>query len=521
MAINRRRVALGIAGLGTVAASPRTTQTAPVPKMFSLLDALTETERADVLAGINRRDITGKLADLLAWVHNNEPGGVVDARAVRGRWRWSSNPFTELPICRARLLTGSVEVTKDFNRGAITIPSEFAWQMTDTRIAPSQRISALLTDASPAAALVQTHVQSVWCSGEVGQRWIKLRYASDASRLSVGAPIALMGLQPFPAITHRLASNLDPSATRFAIAEPAEAARTIGSSSVYLRIGSEILHGAVSPNGSTVAVSSRGALGTTPSAHNRGSTIQLMVSKVFIVQEIANGRVRLDQSLPFTFQSAIGRAGAYRSRLEGRFTIDGAFDRRRSDVVIYHGLATTLSAGFYASGDFQITNCPHGGFFQMGAMGAVVEGNAIRGCGRPDLDLGAAVWSFGGGRNNQVSFSELADGHLALAIDNKSYGVPFYGLVDGERGSTYRFGRVSNFEYSVEVSGASDNSVMIHDLGRGIASPGYDDGAASGQTRTPVRARGNRVHIANGDAGIRSRGIDAALNQTTTGSTPS
>jgi hypothetical protein len=518
MAINRRRVALGIAGLGTVAASPLTTQIGPVAKTFSLLDALTAAERSDLLAGANRRDITDSVAGLLAWVHTNEPGGVVDARAVRGRWRWSSNPFSELPVCRARLLTGSVEITKDFNQGPVTIPSEFAWQMDDTRFAPSQEISALRTDASPAAALVQTHVQSVWCNGEVGQRWLQLRYPSDAGRLSIGAPIALMGLQPFPAITHRLASNLDISSTQIAIAEPAEAARTIGDSSVYLRIGSEILQGTVSANGSTVAVESRGALGTTPSTHNRGSTIQLMVSRVFLVQEIANGRVRLDQPLPFSFQSGIGRVGAYRSRLEGRFTIDGAFNRRRSDVVTYHGLATTLSRGFFASGDFLITNCPHGGFIQMGAMEAVVRGSAIRGCGRPDLDLGAAVWGFGGGRDNEIDFSELADGHLALAIDNKSFGVPFYGLVDGERGSTYRFGRVSNFEYSVEVSGASDNSVTINDLGRGIASPAYDDGAASGQTRTPVRSRRNRVHIANGAAGVRSRGADAALNQTTSGS---
>lgn len=477
---------------------------------ISLSDVLTEAERADVESGTNSLDITARIGAVVAAA---PAGAIIDATMLMGTVTLTADPFDGIYNAPVTFKTSNVTFKKNFNAGPIFLPSNFHWIADRTELRPLTPITAILTDASPASAMLMTKISSITISGNGGSSEVTLTYASDGTRIVPGAIMGIQGINEYPAIQHTLNGAINASATIIAFNNAAQVAATIGNSNpVYLKIDSEILQVSVMPDGATATVVVRGALGTTAAQHSNGAGVMLMSALRYRVLSVAGTRVTLSDALPRNFSGAIARVGAYNARLSGDLVIDGEYAFDGASAYVWLGLSSVLSCLFDVTGRLRIKNCPHGGFLQMGCSELHVQGHSIVGCGRPTVGLGSSIWSFGGGSANRVNFQILSFGSAALVIDNKSFGVPAYGLIDGESNSVYDIGVVSDFDYSVEFSGAKNNTVTIDRLADGIGMPMFDNAVSSGQTTQAVDATGNVVIIHNTTLAPAALGTNASNN---------
>jgi hypothetical protein len=519
-----RRAFLGSAA-GLAVQSPalagglaRTTGTGPT---FSLLDGLTLAERLDVLSGRNRMDLTARFSALLTQAAAQGPGVTIDCRAWRGDVVWSANPFAEIPRLPGTLLTGAVTFRKDFAQGPIYVPSQMHWRMAGTQIRPLRPLQAIALDASPAAAMVMTWMTTVEFDGRAGSRSLTLTLDGYSRYVVPGAQIGIFAAAEYSAIDQSLSRGMTARDTRLIFADPASAGPSLGgtpgsdgSSLVFLKIGSEVLQCVVDARGRATRVT-RGVQGTRPAAHAAGSRIMLMTMRRYVVTGVNGREVSLDGPLPRDFVSGRAVVGAVDARMSGDFTIDGEHQRGTTPAGVWMALSSVLGTRFSVEGAGRLMRTPHGGFMQWGCRDSRVRGALIEDCGQPDRDLGAAIWGFGGGSGNQVRFDRIRGGHIGVALDNKSYGIPYYGMIDGETGGDYRVGEMENVETSVAISGCSGNRVVIGRLNAGAAMPDFDNAVSSRQTTRAVASVGNAVVIESSPVVAEPTGRDAWRNEVT------
>lgn len=521
--IHTRRALLGSAAAtaGLTVATGVSCAPSQSPLTVSLLDVLTPDERMDVLSGRNRIDLTRKFTDLLTRVAADMPGATIDCTAWRGTVTWTDNPFARVPRLSATLLTGAVTIRKDFAQGPIYVPSHLHWRMSGTQIRPLQPLTAIQLDASPANAMVMSWMTTVLFDGRAGARTLTLTAPGFAQFITAGAQIGLLAAVAFDAIEQTLARGLTAGATTLTFADPASAGASLGAgpgsgstSTVFLRIGTEILQCAVDHQGRVSRVE-RGVQGTRAAAHPAGSRVTPMTTRRYVVTGASGTSVSLDGPLPRDFVGGRAVVGSVDARLSGDFVIDGEHRPGSMASGVWLALSSVLGTRFMVEGAGVLRRTPHGGFMQWGCRDVRVEGALIEDCGRPDRDLGAAIWGFGGGSGNRVRFGRVRGGHIGVALDNKSYGIPFYGMIDGETGGDYRVDEMENVEHSVSISGCSGNRVVIGRLNAGAVMPDFDDAVSSRQTTQAVVSQGNTVVIETTSAVPQARGRDARRNRVT------
>lgn len=521
--VHSRRALLGsfAATAGLAAATGASCAPAQSPGTVSLLDALTPQERADVLSGRNRIDLTRKFTDLLTRVAADMPGATIDCTAWRGTVIWTANPFARVPRLRATLLTGPVTIRKDFSEGPIYIPSHLHWRMTGTRFGPLRPLTAISLDASPANAMVMSWMTTVLFDGRAGSRTLTLTSPGFAPFVTPGAQIGLLAAVEYDGIEQSLARAVSAGTTSLAFADPISAGTSLGAapgsgsaSTVHLRIGREILQCVVDDRGQVSRVT-RGVQGTRAAAHSAGARVTPMTTRRHVVTGVSGTTVSLDGPLPRDFVGGRAVVGSVDARLSGDFVIDGEHDAGSDGAGVWLALSSVLGTRFTVEGACVLRRTPHGGFMQWGCRDVRVRGALIEDCGRPDRDLGAAIWGFGGGSGARVRFDRVRGGHIGVALDNKSYGIPFYGMIDGETGGDYRIDEMENVEHSVSISGCSGNRVTVGRMNAGAVMPDFDDAVSSRQTTRAVPSRGNTVVIEATPAAPEARGRDARRNRVT------
>lgn len=521
--IQNRRALLGsvaaTAGLAVVTGASCTR--AQAPGTVSLLDVLTPEERTDVLSGRNRIDLTRKFTDLLTRVAADMPGVTIDCTPWRGTVTWTENPFARVPRLRATLLTGLVTIRKDFAQGPIYVPSHMHWRMAGTAFRPLRPLTAISLDASPANAMVMSWMTTVLFDGRAGARTLSLTSPGFAQFVTPGAQIGILAAAEYDAIDQTLARGVSAGATALVFTDPASAGASLGAapgsgstSTVFLRIGPEILQCAVDGQGRVSRVE-RGVQGTRAVAHPAGARVVPMTTRRYVITGASGTTVSLDGALPRDFAGGRAVVGSVDARLSGDFVIDGEHRPGSSASGVWLALSSVLSTGFTVEGAGVLRRTPHGGFMQWGCSDVRVQGALIEDCGRPDRDLGAAIWGFGGGSGNRVRFDRVRGGHIGVALDNKSYGIPFYGMIDGETGGDYRVDEMENVEHSVSISGCSGNRVTIGRLNAGAVMPDFDDAVSSRQTTRAVPSQGNSIVIETTAAAPQARGRDARRNRVT------
>ncbi len=523
-ATRRNLLAAGLAGGGLAALTPGLAARAAVPHgqaTVSLLDVLTAAERSDVQSGRNRLDLTEKFSGLLARVAAESPGAIVDCGAWRGEVRWSANPFAEIPRLPATLLTGDVTFVKDFNEGPVYVPSSVDWRMTGTRFRPLVPLTAIRLDASPANAMVMSWMTTVLFDGRAGERSLTLTSPGFARYVVPGQQIGLIAALPNDVVEQRLAAAMSARDGGFGFADPASAGAGLGAapgsggaSTVHLLIDDEIVRCRVDDRGRVSQVQ-RGAEGSRATTHARGAAVRPMTTLRLRVVAVRGQTLSLDGPLPRSFVGGRAVLGAVDATLSGAFEIDGNQSRESPSQGVWLALSSVLGTRFTTRGGARLRRTPHGGFMQWGCVDSRVEGALIEDCGRPELDLGAAIWGFGGGSGNRVRFGEVRGGHLGVALDNKSYGIPGYGMIDGETGGDYRVDVMEGVEHSVAISGCSGNRVSIGRLNADAVMPDFDDAASSRQTSRAVSSQNNSVDVEVTSARPEARGRDARRNGVT------
>lgn len=482
--------------------------------IYSLLNVLTSAERVDVLAGTNAIDITAKLAALLSSVGTNYPGGIVDASMVRGTWTWTADPFNGLYVLPVTLRTGRVTIKKNFNPGPVRLPSLFHWSCENTVVQPTVTITSITDGSSPATGLLQTTLLGATCSGTAAGTTATLAFGSDAGRLTAGCRIGFPGFAEYTPIQHVLDGNIDASVTSFSLTSAGSPSTTIGNSTVYLKIDSEIVRGTVSVDGLSVSSVTRGVHGTTAASHTSGATVALMVTRTYEILSVSGTTLTLDAALPYTFSGLVATVGSVNTRISGSLVIDGQYDRVANGAYVWSGLGTTLSNGLWVEGDIDIINCAHGGVFQMGTKNARIRGRRLYKCGRPSVPLGASIWGFGGGLQNHIEFDFADEGYAAIVLDNKSFGVSGLGIVGGEAQSVYKIGNTATHDALCEISGCNNNLLIFDRVSPDLDGPNFDNSLSSGQTATAANATGNTVEMRSYTGTHTATGANALLNTT-------
>lgn len=455
---------------------------------ISLLEALTDRERADVLAATNRVDLTVKIRDLIA---SAPAGSIIDATMLRGVVNLSGNIFEGIPDAPVTLRTGNVAFVKDFNRGPLTLPSRIHWQGQGTVIRPAAPIRAIPSDNAVAFAMVETHVIPGHCNGTRGEARIEALNAAYTSGLKPGARIAIFGIHPDLDIRHSIHGALTARTASFTFNESAE--HTLEGSLAYLLVDDEIMLGLQQRGAfNTAAGGGRGMLGTAARPHADAAAATVLRSEIFTVTGVSGTTVMLDRPLPRTFVNAQFRAGSVGSRMSGAFVIDGAFDRDHPGALFYC-LATTLGSDFRAEGDIALRRGMHGGFIGYGCQGATLDIAEVSGCGRPRQALGASLWLFGSAVRNQIRVRRVTDGYCGYIIDNKSNGVSYYGLDGPCLANSIQIDLLERHVAEGEISGSSGNTVLLGDSDTSAQSTIIDHGTS--QATTPIPTSDNVVTV--------------------------
>jgi hypothetical protein len=440
----------------------------------SLLSFLTAAEINDVTSGANTINITSKIAAAIAEAAS-KPGCTLDMRMLKGTVHLSFNPFAGIYSAPFRWRTGQVKFTMDFNNGSLLLPSNLTWEPEDTVVEPSVQITSILSDASPGVGLIGTSIVGTTGSGTSGQQTITV---ASALGLHVGAYVAVNGVKADTDIQHAINANMTASSPA-SFGFSSSVANTIEASTVYLLIGTEIIYGSVS--GGTFTVLQRGALGTTAAAHTVGDTATLMRGYIDRITGISGTTITLASPLPRTFTGAPLRAGAVNVTINGRLTVDGKYDRLSGVTGLFSCIASVLSANFTVRGITKLYRGSHGGLILFGAANANVELDLIQETGKPSATFGSSVWVFGEALRNYTRVRLANDGNLAVAVDNKSNGVSFYGI-DG-----------APIENRVDIDVVTAHVAEAHISG----------------------ARGSRVEIGYADTSATASIIDSGVPQTT------
>jgi hypothetical protein len=519
MDLDRRHLLGSAAAFTALGATTGRAQAAPAGPTLSLLDVLTPDERADVLSGRNAIDLTSKFTALLRRAASEGTGVTVDCRAWRGQVIWTADPFAQVARLPGSLLTGQVTIRKDFAQGPILIPSHMTWRMSGTEIRPLRPFRSILTDSSPASAMLMSWMTTILFDGRAGERELTMTLEGFARYVVPGAQIGIFGAEPYPAIDMFLGRDMSSSDEGLTFSEPAGVAPSLGgapggsgSSLVFLKIDAEIVQGYVDALG-RVSGLKRGLQGTMAARHAAGARVVLLTTRRHVVTGVSGRRVTLDTPLTRDFVEGRAVVGSVGARLSGTFVVDGEQSPAAEDAGVWMAVSSVLGTRFTMDGAGVLRRASHGGFMQWGCRDSRVQGAAIEDCGRPGRGLGSAIWGFGGGSGNRVTFDRVKGGHLGVALDNKSYGVPFYGMIDGETGGDYRIGEMIDVEHSVAISGCSGNRVWIGRLNPGAAMPDFDDVVSSRQTTRPVPSVGNDVTIESGGGAPVAHGRDAGRNR--------
>ncbi|MBH1942897.1 hypothetical protein I5L01_01505 [Erythrobacter sp. YJ-T3-07] len=450
------------------------------------LDLLDERRRRQVLAGNPDFDVAESLRKALESLPDD---GTLDARDLTGVVDLASDPFPQTQRRAFALRTGEASFRFDFNQGPIALPSHVTWQGEGTRIEPVRPIEGVLTDASPAAAMVATAVAPGLCSAREGSDMIELSHPLDAQSLVPGMPIAIFGLREAPSLASALGASIGPQANELSFA--GDVASTIGGSLVYLRIGEEIVLGTVSQGRLAVTENGRGALGTQAAAHRAGETIVPQLSFLATIAAVSGTAVRLDRKIPRSFARAPFRAGTVGSRMAGRFAIDGGYQGGAAGL--YSCLASTLSSGFVVEGEMDLARASHGGFMGFGCSDARIALTSVAGIGRPKEQLGGSIWLYGSARGNRVSAAMLSDGNGGIFIDDKSYGVSRYALEGPSDDNTVSIGQVVRHRVVGQISGSSGNAVTVG-LAQ-VSDTAFIVDRGGNQSTAPLKTERNTVEI--------------------------
>lgn len=490
---NRRAAFSGAFAMSVVAPAPRRGR-------VDFLEGLSKEDRHDVLRGGGRVDVARRLANLIA---SASPGAVIDASALSGRIHLRTDPFADILVAPVILQTGDVIFTYDFNVSPIQLPSQLDWRLSGTVLRPSRPVVSIPTDSSPASALVQTRVVGGTARGRAGNSTILVDYPVG---LAPGCLLAILGAEANPYVTHRLESGLSAADQRVRLTG---ATRTLSNSTVYLRIGSETILVKFG-GGETGLIEERGALGSPIASHRSGAEVTLMGSFVAAITALDGNRVTLDRPLLHSVAGAPFRCGALSPRLSGSGLIDGRTEQRGDAVSVWHCLASTLSNGLQIDGRLSLTGGAHGGLMLFGARAAEASLDSISECGRPERGLGASIWLFGDSRDNVVTVRDVQGGALAIALDNKSHGVTYFGLDRSPRGNSVRIQTVGRHDTLYDISGASENLVQV-----AVASTRLPSVIHSGlpQTTIAVPTHDNTIMIGNLDA--QPRPIGDSVDQNT------
>lgn len=469
---------------------------------YSLLNALTAAERADVLAGTNAIDITTKFATLVSNLAANEPGATLDASMVTGTWTWTSDPFNpggELGSAPITVRLGDVTIKKNFNAGGIILPSHFTLEMgPKTKFAPTIKIDSIPGDANPSVGMLMTHLAgSNSLSGTNGSAVVTLDFAY-AGRVNVGARLAIFGMEALTQNAVAISGAISSSATSITLAS--DVTDEIGGV-VYLKIDSEIIKGSVT--GTTMTVSQRGANGTTAASHADGATATQMVSRIYKIVAKSGTSVTLDSALDRSLTGATWRCGSVDTRIIGSGTIDGELNRADAASNNWLCISSTLSENLEIRGGVRLLGGDHGGLNLTGCRNANVEIDQVAGCGMPADGLGSSLWLFGDVADCRVRIRNVDDGSLGVAIDNKSFGTFEYGLIKSSERNIVEIGSITNHDYSYNIS-ASHNNVLR--IGLNMGGAGVVENGSS-QLITPIPPTGNSVIV---DAQPNASGVQVA-----------
>jgi hypothetical protein len=457
--------------------------------IYSLLNVLTSAERADVLAGTNAIDITTKFATLVSTLATTYPGAILDASMVWGTWTWTSDPFNpsgELGSAPITVRLGNVTIEKNFNDGPIALPSYFTLETTaNTKIAPTVKIENVPGDSSPANGMIITHLAGGTLSGTNGSAVVTLDF-SYAGRVNVGACLAIFGVEPFTQNAVAISGAINDSVTTITFASNMDDEMQ---GLTYIKIDNEIIKGTVS--GTTMTGCTRGANGTTAASHADAATATQMISRIYTITAKSGTSVTLDTALDRNLTGATWRCGSVNTRIVGPGLIDGELNRADPASGNWMALASTLSNGFQVSGGLRLARADHGGFMLMGCRDANIDLDRITGCGMPASFLGASFWLFGDVSDCQVRVRNLDNGSLGFAVDNKSFGVPEYGLIASCENNVIEVGSITNHPNSYNLSAALNNDVRI---GINLAGAGVLESSTS-QLVTPIPCTGNAVVV--------------------------
>ncbi|UUY00564.1 hypothetical protein [Sphingomonas sp. J315] len=298
----------------------------------------------------------------------------------------------------------------------------------------------------------------------------------------------MFGIEAYPGILLALGTTIDAAMGRFPIV--GNTAASIEGGAIHLLIEDEIVYGTVSGGIFTAdEVYGRGALGSSAKAHRAGVSISALRSAIFTVERVTAREVHLNKPLPRSFAGAPFRVGSVGGGLSGRFEIAGGGGR--GDVVSFHCLAATLARGFTVEGQGSLSGGSHGGFIAFGAMESNVRLNRISGCGRPDRGLGGSVWIFGRSQANRVDVGQVVDGHAAWLIDDKSFGLSYYGLEGAPHDNVIAFADVTAHDLEGQLTGGINNRVEVGRADTRKASVIIDTGVS--QVTDPRPPRGNVI----------------------------
>jgi hypothetical protein len=216
-----------------------------------------------------------------------------------------------------------------------------------------------------------------------------------------------------------------------------------------------------------------------------------MISRIYTVTAKSGTSVTLDAPLDRNLTGATWRVGSVDTRIVGPGLIDGELNRASPASGNWMALGSTLSNRFRTELGLRLANADHGGFMLMGCRNADLDIDKISGCGMPATPLGCSFWLFGDVADCRVKVRNLDDGSLGLAIDNKSFGVPEYGLIASCENNVIEVGSITNHVKSYNLSAALNNDVRI---GVNLADSGVLESSTS-QLVTPIPCVGNSVIV--------------------------
>lgn len=456
-------------------------------RSINLWDRLDSSEREQIISGRNAFDVARRLRECLAAVPE---GGVVDATMLRGVALLAGNPFSGLAGRNVTLQTGEVIFEKAFSLGSLALPSDFTWACAGTTIRPSGTFKRILSDAAPGIGMVETGVWAGHCSGQVGDDYLTLTSVSDAFAIQRHGRIAVFGIEPDRSIFHSIDRTLSPETSSFKFMD--NVAGTIEGSNVHLLIDNEIIRGTISGGVFRCLAGGRGYMGTVASAHSRGARAQLLVSALFTVLAVEGRRVFLNSPLLRGFTGGQYRVGSVNTRVSGKLTVDGG-DQKGVAGAFFNCMASTLSTGLQITGHVQLRASPHGGFFGYGCTQSDISLQEIADCGRSDVGIGGGLWLFARADRNQVRVGRITRCHGGVFIDNKSFGVSYYGLDGPCKGNRVDVALVEASDVACEIDGSTGNSVHIGFADVRQATVIMDNGRS--QTVVPPKTQGNTVSI--------------------------